>query len=137
MGNVRIDGEYRRNLLATATTTVSSRTGDTNVSTRNDDSRMGYVSIAYRISKRIQVGTYHSRFYDDWSETHSLPNNHVFDQVVTTRVDLSRYCDLKIEGHFIDGYGSNSSDRGFYGADNPDGKQPNTRLLVIRLGFHL
>lgn len=137
IGNLRIDGEYRRNLKVTETTSVSSRTGNINVSTRDNDSRLGYVSIAYRISKRLQVGTYHSRYYVDWGEIHSLPNNHVFDQAVTARVDLSRYCDLKIEGHFIDGYGSSSSDRGFYSANNPDGKEPNTRLLVIRLGFHL
>jgi len=137
IGNLRIDGEYRRNLKVTETTSVSSRTGNINVSTRDNDSRLGYVSIAYRFAKWLQVGTYHSRYYVDWGEIHSLPNNHVFDQAVTARVDLSRYCDLKIEGHFIDGYGSSSSDRGFYSADNPDGKEPNTRLLVIRLGFHL
>lgn len=136
LGNLRIDGEYRRNLNVADTSSVSSRTGLTNISTRDNDSRSGYLSASYRIAKWIQVGTYHSRFYVDWGAMHGPPNNHVFDQVVTARVDVNRYCDFKLEGHFIDGYGSSTSDRGFYSADNPDGKQPNTRLLVLRVGFH-
>jgi hypothetical protein len=135
IGNLHFDGEYRRNLKVTDTTSVSS--GILGVSTRDLDSREGYVSAAYRINKWIQLGAYHSRFYVDWGAIHSLPNNHVFDQVVTARLDLNRYCDFKVEGHFIDGYASSSSDRGFYSVDNPAGRQPNTRLLIMRLGFHL
>lgn len=136
-GKLQVDGEYRRNLNVRDTTSVSSRTGLSGVSTRDDDSRSGYTSIAYRLAKWIQVGTYHSRYYVDWGTMHGLPGNHIFDQAATVRFDLNRYCDLKIERHLIDGYGSSSSDRGFYSADNPSGKQPNTRLLVIRMGFHL
>lgn len=105
--------------------------------TRTRDSRLGYVSVSYRISKWIQFGTYHSRYYVDWGTAHSLPANHIFDQALTARVDMNRYCDFKIEGHFIDGYGASSASRGFYSVDNPAGREPNTKLLVLRLGFHL
>jgi hypothetical protein len=135
LGNLRLDGEYRRNLSVTDTTSVTSDV--LGISTRDLDSRQGYVSAAYRINKWIQLGAYHSRFYVNWGTIHSLPNNHIFDQVATVRLDLNRYCDFKIEGHFIDGYGSSSANRGFYSVDNPNGRQPNTRLLVLRLGFHL
>ncbi len=135
LGNLRLDGEYRRNLRVTETTSVDS--GILGTSTRDLDSRQGYVSAAYRINKWIQLGAYHSRYYVDWKTIHSLPTNHIFDQVVTARLDLNRYCDFKIEGHFIDGYAASSADRGFYSVDNPNGRQPNTRVLILRLGFHL
>lgn len=136
-GNLRVDGEYRRNPYVNDTFSVSSRTGQMTTSVRDNDSRSGYVSAAYRLTKWLEVGAYHSRFYVDWGTMHSLPNNHIFDQVLTARFDVNRYCDFKVEGHFMDGYGSTSSDRGFYSLDNPAGRQPNTRLLVLRMGFHL
>jgi hypothetical protein len=132
-GNLRINGEYRRNLKGTTTTSLSPPL----VALRDTDARLGYVSAAYRISKRLELGTYHSRFYADWAKQHGLPNNHIFDQVITARLDLKKYWDIKIEGHFIDGYASSSSDRGFYTVDNPNGKQPRTNLLVVRMGFYL
>lgn len=136
IGNLRIDGEYRRNLKATHTQSVSSRTGLPLLRDNDYDSRLGYLSAAYRISKLLEVGTYHSRFYVDWGVMHGLPSNHIFDQTVTARLDLKSYWDFKIEGHFIDGYASSTSDRGFYSANNPGVKQPNTKLLVVRMGFH-
>jgi hypothetical protein len=67
-----------------------------------------------------------------------LDRNHIFDQAVTARFDLKSYLDLKIEGHFLDGaVSSNITNRGFYAADNPQGIAPTTRLLILRLGFHL
>jgi hypothetical protein len=60
----------------------------------------------------------------------------MFDQTVTARVDITRFWDLKIEGHFIDGYGSPQSIRGFYPQNNPGGFEPNTHLLVIRTGWN-
>jgi hypothetical protein len=137
LGNLRIDGEYRRNLKGTTTGSTSTRTGSFRLSLDDTDSRLEYVSAAYRISKWLEVGTYHSRFYSDWGRIHGLPNNHIFDQAITARLDFKKYWDLKIEGHFMDGYASSTSDRGFYSSDNPAGKQPSTNMLVIRMGFHL
>lgn len=137
IGNLRIDGEYRRNTKLTQTTSTSSLTGLLRVSASDKDSRSGYLAAAYRVSKKLEIGTYHARFYADWQQMHGLPTNHIFDQVVTARIDLKSYLDLKLEGHFMDGYGVSSSDRGFYAADNPNGKQPTTNLLVVRCGFHI
>lgn len=136
---LRIDGEYRRywrdhltslnNLPATPVTY---------------DIRSWYVSGAYRVNKWLELGTYHSRYYPDWNETHirNLPGasdpaaQHIFDWAVTGRVDIKRYWDVKVEGHFMDGYGYINSVRGFYQAQNPSGFQPKTNLLVVRSGFN-
>jgi hypothetical protein len=135
LGNLRVDGEYRRNLKFNQVTLTSA--GILYSFGGELDSRQGYVSAAYRINKWIQFGAYHSRYYTDWRTMHRLPYNHIFDQVATARLDLSRDWDFKIEGHFIDGYASNIADRGFYTLDNLHGRQPSTRLLILRLGFHL
>jgi hypothetical protein len=69
---------------------------------------------------------------------HELPGNYQGDQTVTARFDLMNHLDLKVEGHFIDGaFTSGNTNRGFYAYDHPAGIAPNTRLLIVRLGFHL
>lgn len=133
IGNLRLDGEYRRELKITRSMITNGTLG----APSGKDIRSGYVSAAYRVTKRLEFGTYHSRFYDTWDVIRSLPGNHVFDQAVTARIDLKSYLDLKIEGHFIDGYVQGITNRGFYIATNRGGLQPDTRLLVLRLGFHL
>ena len=134
LGNLRIDGEYRRQIRQ-----WFSWTGDVRPAIPNSkDSRFGYLSASYRFTKRLELGTYHSRFYYTWAALRGLPRNHIFDQVVTARFDLSTFMDLKVEGHFMDGaVTSNITNRGFYAADNPSGIAPTTRLFVMRLGFHL
>jgi len=52
--------------------------------------------------------------------------------VATTRIDLSKYVSVKVEGHFMDGYGSNISPHGFYVRDNLGGFADTTNMLVIR-----
>jgi hypothetical protein len=104
----------------------------------DENARSGYVSAAYRFNKRIEVGTYHSRFVANWSLNHGNPMNHVFDQAFTARWDVNKFLDFKIEGHFIDGAMINSVlDRGFYAPANPNGLAPTMRMLVVRLGYHL
>jgi hypothetical protein len=134
LGNLEIDGEYRRQIRQ-----WFSWTGDVQPAVPNSkDSRFGYLSAAYRLNKRLELGTYHSRFYYTWAAPRGLPRNHIFDQVVTARIDLSSFMDLKLEGHFLDGaVTSNITNRGFYAADNPNGIAPTTRMFVARLGFHL
>ena len=62
---------------------------------------------------------------------------HLYDKVVTARFDLNRYWNLKIEGHFMDGYGGTwAYPSGFYTADNPQGLKPKTNLLLIRTGWN-
>jgi hypothetical protein len=102
------------------------------------DSRMGYVSGAYRINKLIEVGAYHSRYYTDWAKDISTPSGHMYDNVIAARLDLRRYLDLKLEGHFMDGYGdASASPRAFYPSDNPQGLKPKTNLFVMRLEYHM
>jgi hypothetical protein len=108
------------------------------------DVRGWYVSGAYRISKRFQIGSYYSRytitnvvagalaaFYPPATDT-SLPANHDYDKVITGRVDLKRFWNVKIEGHFMDGYGSGPYPNGFYTQVNPQGFKPNTNALVVK-----
>ena len=67
----------------------------------------------------------------------SDPGRHLYDKVVTARVDLDSHWNIKIEGHFIDGYGGTwAYPSGFYTNDNPNGLQPQTNTLLIRTGVN-
>jgi hypothetical protein len=133
LGNLKVAGEYRREVK---TSVFNAPTGA--LIPGNENARSGYISAAYRFSKWLEVGAYHSRFIANWSLNHDDPMNHIYDQVVTARFDLTNYIDFKVEGHFIDGAMINSAlDRGFYAAVNPAGLKPSMRMLVLRLGYHL
>ncbi len=107
------------------------------------DTRGWYTSFTYRFSKYFEAGTYHSRFYPNADRQELLQvylpaaARHVYDQALTARFDMYSHWDLKIEGHFMDGYGEPATARGFYPQDNPQGLKPKTNLLVVRLGFNL
>jgi hypothetical protein len=62
----------------------------------------------------------------------SLPANHIYDKVVTARIDVQKYWNVKVEGHFMDGFGSSTYPNGFYPQVNPQGFKPNTNALVVR-----
>jgi hypothetical protein len=133
VGNLKLAGEYRREVKVSV---FNAPTGA--LIPGDENARAGYLSVAYRFSKWLELGTYHSRFIANWSLDHGDPMNHVFDQVFTTRFDLTRYLDLKAEVHFIDGAMINSAlDRGFYAAPNPAGLKPSMRMVVLRLGYHM
>jgi hypothetical protein len=94
------------------------------------------VSAVYQISKRFEVGTYHSRYYFD---VHSFPiptTHYIRDQVVTLHYMPTRYFSVKLEAHIMDGTGDVWASHGFYGADNPDGLKPTTNMLVVRTGWN-
>lgn len=132
-GNLKLAGEYRREVK---TGVFNSPVGT--LVPGDENARSGYVSAAYRLNKWLEIGSYHSRFIANWSLYHGDPTNHVFDQAVTGRIDVTRYLDVKIEGHFIDGAMINSVlDRGFYAPANPAGLKPTMNMLVIRLSYHL
>jgi len=64
-----------------------------------------------------------------------VPANHIYDKVVVGRVDLNRYWNVKVEGHFMDGTGSGGIyPAGFYPQQNPNGYQRNTNALVLKTG---
>jgi hypothetical protein len=96
------------------------------------DSRAWYGAAVYHATRRLDLGTYFSWFIADWSEDQSAPDNHVYDRVVTTRIDLNDLAYVKIEGHCMNGYGAFDSIRGFYGQQNRNGLKANTNALVVR-----
>jgi hypothetical protein len=102
----------------------------------NSDTRGWYVSAAQRLNPYVEVGGYISRYVHNSRLDHSLPNNHISDNVVTARIDIARYVVVKIEGHFMDGYGAQDSIRGFYSQNNRAGLKPKTNMLVLRTGFN-
>ncbi len=137
-GKLRLYGEYQRVWGDYRESSIDSQQHQTYLFSNTSDSRVWYTAISYRISKRLEVGTYHSRFYGNWSQAHSEPDNHLFDQVATARIDLNPHWDVKVEGHFMDGapagfVGGNL--HGFYTGTNPNGFKPSTNMLVIRTGF--
>ena len=110
------------------------------------DVRGWYASAAYRVSKRLELGAYYSRWAISWfhtmpaafvqSPSQDAPDRHLYDKVVTARFDLNRHWNVKVEGHLMDGYGSVMYPAGFYAQDNPQGLQPKTNLLLIRTGWN-
>jgi hypothetical protein len=140
VGRFRIDAEYRRYWRN------QELFGGTSASLA--DVRGWYVSGAYRISKRFQVASYYSHytitnvvsgalaaFYPSSTDT-ALPADHDYDKVITGRVDLNKFWNVKIEGHFMNGYGSGPYPNGFYTQVNPQGFKPNTNALVVKTGIN-
>jgi len=140
VGKFRIDSEYRRYWRNQE---LFSGTSESFA-----DIRGWYVSGAYRICKRLQIGSYYSRytisnivagalsaFYPPATNT-NLPANHDYDKVITGRVDLNRFWNLKVEGHFMNGYGSGPYPNGFYTQVNPSGFAPNTNALVLKTSLN-
>ena len=140
VGRLRIDSEYRRYWRN------QELFGGTSESLA--DVRGWYVSGAYRIYKLLQIGSYYSRytvtnvvagalaaFYPSATDT-NLPANHTYDKVITGRVDLNKFWNVKMEGHFMNGYGSGPYPNGFYTQVNPRGFQPNTNALVLKTSLN-
>ena len=140
VGRLRIESEYRRYW----------RNQDLFNGTSESfaDVHGWYVSGAYRICKRLQIWSYYSRytitntvagalaaFYPPATDT-SLPDNHDYDKVITGRVDLNKFWNVKIEGHFMNGYGSGPYPNGFYTQVNPQGFSPNTNALVLKTSLN-
>jgi hypothetical protein len=140
-GKLRIDSEYRRYVRDQIIFSGSSE----NV----DDVRGWYFSGAYRIFKRLELGSYYSHYsitsvyggalaiegFPNQTDT-SLPANHIYDKVLTARVDIRRFWYMKIEGHFMNGYGSSTYPDGFYPQVNPQGFKPDTNALVLTTGMY-
>jgi len=119
-----------------------------NTSEDISDVRAWYVSGTYRIGKRVSVGSYYSHYTvtetfggalakiaPNATDT-SEPNNHIYDKVASVRFDLNRFWNLKIEGHFMDGFANTGFPAGFYPKDNANGFQRNTNALVVKTSFY-
>src|ERR1700761_1814100 len=94
------------------------------------DTRAWFAMAAYRLTGKLQVGAYHTRYVVASAEDKSDPGNYFHDWVLSGRYDINSYFYCKLEGHFIDGDGL-----GFYNFDNPNGLKPQTKLLVAKVGF--
>ena len=99
-----------------------------------------YVAGSYRVVKWLEIGSYYSHYtitstFLGLTDT-SLPSGHDYDKVISGAVDITRFVKVKVEGHFMDGYGFGPYPNGFYPQVNPTGFAPNTRALVIRTGFN-
>jgi hypothetical protein len=136
---LRMDAEYRRYFNKVPYLPGS------DIST---DARAWYVAGTFRVQKRLELGAYYSHYTitnlagglaalvsPPQTDT-SLPLNHIYDKVVAARFDVNRYVYVKVEGHFIDGYGIGAYPDGFYPQQNPLGFKPNTNALVLKTGFH-
>jgi hypothetical protein len=135
-GKWRLDAEYRRYLRDQIIWNGTSEA--------EGDVRGWYFSAAYRLTKRLEIGTYYSHyslttafggafaaFSPNQTDT-SLPGNHIYDKAITGRFDLNRFWNVKIEGHFMDGYADNAYPDGFYPQVNPQGLKPHTNALVLK-----
>jgi hypothetical protein len=58
------------------------------------------------------------------------------NKVITGRINLNRFWNVKVEGHFMSGYGESTYPDGFYPQVNPQGFKPNTNALVIKTGIY-
>jgi hypothetical protein len=142
-GKLQIDSEYRRFVNDQIEQVAGSAILESKV-----DVRSWYVSGGYRIFKRLKVGSYYSRYsitrisggplaplFPDQTDT-SLPANHIYDKVVTARIDLNRFWNAKIEGHFMDGHGEGTYPDGFYPQQNPQGFKATTNALVLKTSLN-
>jgi hypothetical protein len=104
------------------------------------DVRGWYVAGAYRVAKRLQIGSYYSHYTlvsPAIPDLIAAQSGHVYDKAVSGRIDLDRFWNVKIEGHLMDGFGvPGYYPDGFYAADNPQGLKPNTNALVVKTGFN-
>lgn len=130
VGKLHVTAEFRRNHTGYDFIVLGQ-------SSYTDQGSKGFfASAAYRLTKKIEVGTYNSRFYVDNPQDATDPAaNHIYDQAVTVRYDPKNWWDVKVEGHFMNGYGDVYSARGFYLRDNPT-LQPTTNMLVVRTGWY-
>jgi hypothetical protein len=126
---LRVSGEWRHELSDTVLVPA--------VYARNVvRSHSSFAAASYRLFEKLEVGSYYSHYLYDTTLPSSNPDNHIYDTAVSGRVDLNRFWNVKVEGHFIDGNGSPTLARGFYRRDNTAGFNAKTHMLVIRTGVN-
>lgn len=98
-----------------------------------------YFAGSLRVTNRLSVGSYYSHYtmtstFFKLFDT-SLPAGHDFDKAVSVRVNINRFWNVKVEGHFMDGYAYGPYPNGSYPQQNPTYK-PNTNALVLKTGLN-
>jgi len=99
-----------------------------------------YVAGSYRVMKQLELGTYYSHYtitstFLGLKDT-SLPSGHDYDKAATASLDITRFLNVKLEGHFMDGYGFGPYPNGFYPQVNASGFAAKTKALVLKTGFN-
>jgi hypothetical protein len=123
-GKFDFSGEYRR-LPFTLDVTL----GPQLLASNPFDARSWFAMGSYRLTKKIQVGSYYSHSIDK-AENTGLASNYSNDSVISGRYDFNGYFYSKVEGHFLHGTGL-----GYYASTNPDGLKPNSNMLAVKIGF--
>jgi hypothetical protein len=93
------------------------------------DQRAWYPMVSYRVTRKLQAGSYYSHYVNKSGDT-SQPANYSKDWVVSGRYDFNEYFYGKVEGHFLHG-----TSLGYYASANPNGLKPNSNMLAARIGF--
>ena len=139
-GPLTIDSEYRRYLRDQIVLN--------NTSEDISDVRGRYISGAYRISKKLSAGSYYSHYtvtealggalaqIAPNSRATGLPENHIYDKVVSMRFNVNRFWNIKVEGHFMDGFAHVGYPAGFYPKNNVNGFLRETNALVVKTSFY-
>lgn len=127
---LQLDTEYRR---------YWTDLGMQGITLIQEDVRGWYVAGSYQVTKRVQLGSYYSHYWTGFPISSGLEpagTGHDYDKVVSSRFDVNRFVIVKVEGHFMDGYGlPNDYPNGFYLANNQSGLTPNTNALVVKTDF--
>ena len=92
LGNLRIDGEYRRDFrtqLVGGSPAMKGVAAAPRITAIGWDNRGWYTAAAYRLSKRVEVGAYCSWFIPSWGKSRDTNDNHLYDKVATVRFDLT------------------------------------------------
>jgi hypothetical protein len=93
------------------------------------DQRSWYVMASYRLSEKLQLGSYYSHYVNKAMDT-ALPENYSKDFVLSGRYNFNPYFYGKVEGHFLHG-----TALGYYASTNPGGLKPDSNMLAARIGF--
>jgi hypothetical protein len=96
--------------------------------------RSWYVAASYRVHPKVELGGYYTDFRVDRRRGFAA-NNGIRGPVVSARFDLTKYWNVKVENHFIDGFADPLSSRTFYPSSNPQGLKPRTNVFLLRTGF--
>jgi hypothetical protein len=95
-----------------------------------EDLREWYVMTSYRVTNKLQVGTYYSHYLNAAAKDNSLPANYSKDWTISGRYDFNQYFYAKVEGHFVHGTALD-----YYTVTNPTGLKTNSNLLAAKIGF--
>lgn len=134
-GKWRLDAEYRHQKLLTRIWGLPQRYDQS-----GQISPGWFAAVSYRVSRLVELGTYRSQFR--YTPLFRPPlvlagpgANHLEDTVVALRLDPKSYWNVKVEGHFMNGFGNALAAHGFYSRFHPQGIKPTTNLLVLRTGL--